>query len=62
MEQPSPIPRNYEFDVYKKVAAGVAGSKAGDTNPQAPAPEYSDRLSQLEKDMAEIKDGTIKKC
>ena len=29
-------------------------------NPQTPAPAYSDRLSQLEKDMAEIRDGTIK--
>ena len=37
-----------------------SGPKAGATNPQAPAPAYSDRLSQLEKDMAEIRDGTIK--
>ena len=36
------------------------GPKSGITNPQAPAPAYSDRLSQLEKDMAEIRDGTIK--
>ena len=34
--------------------------KSGTTNPQTPAPTYSDRLSQLEKDMAEIRDGTIK--
>ena len=37
-----------------------SGPKSGATNPQAPAPAYSDRLSQLEKDMAEIRDGTIK--
>ena len=37
-----------------------SGPKSGVTNPQAPAPAYSDRLSQLEKDMAEIRDGTIK--
>ena len=35
-------------------------SKAGATSPQARAAAYGDRLSQLEKDMAEIKDGTIK--
>ena len=34
--------------------------KAGATSPQARAPAYSDRLSQLEKDAAEIRDGTIK--
>ena len=37
-----------------------SGPKAGATSPQARAPAYSDRLSQLEKDMAEIKEGTIK--
>ena len=34
--------------------------KAGATSPQARAAAYSDRLSQLENDMAEIRDGTIK--
>ena len=34
--------------------------KAGATSPEAPTPVYSDRLSQLEKDMAEIRDGTVK--
>ena len=37
-----------------------SGPKAGATSPQARAPAYSDRLSQLEKDMDEIRDGTIK--
>ena len=37
-----------------------SGPKPGTTNPQILAPAYSDRLSQLEKGMAEIKDGTIK--
>ena len=37
-----------------------SGPKSGTTNPQTPAPANSDRLSQLEKDMAEIRDGTIK--
>ena len=36
--------------------AGAAGA----TSPQARAAEYGDRLSQLEKDMAEMRDGTIK--
>ena len=34
--------------------------KGGATNPQARAPAYNDRLSQLEKDGAEIRDGTVK--
>ena len=34
--------------------------KAGATSPQARAAAYGDTLSQLEKDMAEIRDGTIK--
>ena len=34
--------------------------KAGATRPQARAPAYSDRLSQLEKDVAEVRDGTVK--
>ena len=34
--------------------------KAGATSPQAQAPAYSDRLSQLEKGVAEIRDGTVK--
>ena len=34
--------------------------KAGATSPQARAPAYSDRLSQLEKDVAESRDGTVK--
>ena len=33
--------------------------KAGATSPQARAPAYSNRLSQLEKDMAAIRDGTV---
>ena len=38
-----------------------SGPKEGATSPQARAAAYGDRLSQLEKDMAEIRDGTIKK-
>ena len=37
-----------------------SGPKSGATNPQAPAPAYSDRLSQLEKYVDEIRDGTVK--
>ena len=36
------------------------GPKSGTTNPKTPAPAYSNRLSHLEDDMAEIRDGTIK--
>ena len=38
-----------------------SGPKEGATSPQARAAAYGDRLSQLEKDMAEIRDGTIRK-
>ena len=34
--------------------------ESGTTDPQTPAPAYSNRLSQLEKDVAEIRDGMIK--
>ena len=36
------------------------GPKLGATNPQAPAPAPSDRLSQLKKQVAENRDGTIR--
>ena len=37
-----------------------SGPKEEATSPQARAAAYGDRLSQLEKDMAEIRNGTIK--
>ena len=37
-----------------------SGPKDGATGPQARAAAFGDRLSQLEKDMAEIRDGTMK--
>ena len=37
-----------------------SGPKAGATSPRERASAYSERLSQLEKDMAEIRNGTIK--
>ena len=37
-----------------------SGPKSGATNPQAPAAVSSDRFSQLEKLVAEIRDGTIR--
>ena len=37
-----------------------SGPKEGATSPQARAAAYGYRFSQLEKDMAEIRDGTIK--
>ena len=42
-----------------KRAPQGSGPKVEATNPQARAPAYSDRMSQLEKDMAEIRDGMI---
>ena len=37
-----------------------SGPKEGTTSPQARAAAFSDRLSQLENDIAEIRDGTMK--
>ena len=37
-----------------------SGPKNGATSPQAQAAAFGDRLSQLENDMAEIRDGTMK--
>ena len=37
-----------------------SGPKEGATSPQARAAAFGDRLSQLENNMAEIRDGTIK--
>ena len=37
-----------------------SGPKEGATSPQVRAAAYGDRLLQLEKDMAEMRDGTIK--
>ena len=37
-----------------------SGPKSGTTNPQTPALAYSNKLSQLEKDMAETMDGMTK--
>ena len=37
-----------------------SGPNEGVTSPQARAAAYGDRLSQLENDMAEMRDGTIK--
>ena len=37
-----------------------SGPKDGATSPRARAAAFGDRLSQLENDMAEIRDGTMK--
>ena len=51
-----------EFSKNRMAVRGPPGSgpKEGATSPQARAAAYGDRLSQLEKDMAEMRDGTIK--
>ena len=59
MEQGYPISEFFELNGYEQSPQG-SGPKAGATSPKAPAPAYGDRLSQLEKDTAEIRDGTIK--
>ena len=60
MLQSSPHLKNSQIQMAIKRSPQGSGPKAGATGPQARAPAYSDRLSQLEKDMAEIKDGTMK--
>ena len=59
VEQGNPI-LEFSNSIATRRSPQGTGPKAGATNPQAPTPAYSDRLSQLEKDMAEIRDGTIK--
>ena len=60
MLQSSPHLKNSHIQMATRRSPQGSGPKSGITNPQTPAPAYSDRLSQLEKDMAEIKDGTVK--
>ena len=60
MLQSSPHFKNSQIQMAMRRSSQGSGPKAGATSPQARAPAYSDRLSQLEKDMAEIRDGTIK--
>ena len=59
MEQSSPISEFLNSMATRK-SPQVSGTKAGVTNPPAPALAYSDRLSELEKHVAKIRDGTIK--
>ena len=58
--QSSPHLKNSQIQMAVRRSSQGSGPKAGATSPQARAPAYSERLSQLEKDMAEIRDGTIK--
>ena len=60
MLQSSPHLKNSQIQMAIRRSPQGSGPKAGAASPQARAPAYSDRLSQLEKDMAEIRDGTIK--
>ena len=52
--------QNFSNSMATRRSPQGSGPKAGTTSPQAPAPAYSEGLSQLEKDMAEIRDGPIK--
>ena len=60
MLQSSPHLKNSQIQMVVRRSPQGSGPKARATSPQARASAYSDRLSQLEKDMAEIRDGTIK--
>ena len=59
MEQLIPISDFFSSMATRRSPQG-SSPKSGATNPQAPAPASSDRLSQLEKHVAKIRDGTIK--
>ena len=52
--------KNFQIQMATRRSPQGSGPKSGPMSPQAPAPAYSDRLSQLEKDMAKVRDGTIK--
>ena len=60
MLQSSPHLKSSQIQMAVRRSPQGSGPKAGATSPQARASAYSDRFSQLEKDMAEIRDGTIK--
>ena len=60
MLQSSPHLKNSQIQMAVRRSSQGSSPKAGATSPQARAAAYSDRLSQLENDMAEIRDGTIK--
>ena len=51
---------NSQIRMATRRSSQGSSPKAGATSPQARAAAYGDRLSQLEKDTAEIKDGTMK--
>ena len=51
---------NFQIQMATGRSPEGSGPKSGTTNPQTPASAYSDRLSQLEKDMSKIRDDTIK--
>ena len=52
--------KNSQIRMATRRSSQGSSPKAGATSPQARAAAYSERLSQLEKDVAEIRDGTIK--
>ena len=60
MLQSSPHLKKSQIQIATRRSPQGSGPKAGATSPLVRAPAYSDRMSQLEKNMAEIKDGTIK--
>ena len=60
MLQSIPHLKNSQIQMAIRRSSQGSGPKSGSRNPQTPAPACSDRLSQLEKDMTEIRDGTTK--
>ena len=52
--------KNSQIRMTTRRSSQGSSPKAGATSPQARAAAYGDRMPQLEKDMAEIRDGTIK--
>ena len=52
--------KNSQIRMATRRSSQGSSPKAGASSPQARAAAYSERLSQLEKDLAEIRDGTIK--
>ena len=52
--------KNSQIRMATRRSSQGSSPKAGATSPQARAAAYGDTLSQLEKDMAGIRDGTIK--
>ena len=60
VEQARPPSQKFLILMTARRSPQKSGPKSGATNPRAPAPASTNRLSQLEKQVDEIRDGTVR--